>query len=559
MNDLQKIWLLFLLLNSFIFALSPADLLQIKLRNDTILQQDKQKQEYTKNQQVQNNTLVEADTYQLEDEYALTKNCFMINKFIFHNTKILTEVDLRPIINLYQNRCLSQVHISNLLKRINNIYIEKGYITSQAYLEAQDLSTKILHIHLYEGKIDYIVYNGEQATETITAFPNIVGKTLNLRDIEMGLDQINRLPSNQATLKLLAGQYPGYSTINIINKPQYLITGTASIDTNGLDVTGKGVANLQLYVDNPWGYNSQFSINFNGSVNQSDEKRSRGSSIDWSIPYGYFLYSLGYREYLYRSTIFGTKGNYVSSGISTSYHANADYTFYRDASTIYKMNLALDIKENLNFIANQLIKTSSTKLTVASLGFSGTHHLKDGSQITSNFSIYQGLNLFDPLLNRDHLYKRAQFTKYTLNASITKDFTYKDIPLTLNSNFLGQYSNDKLYSPELISIGGFYTVRGFAYMGYYGEIGAYVHNDVIYQKSISIYGKQIQLSPYVGFDMGTIEYDPGIFKYMVGTAFGTKATVGDFYVSFDIGIPLLATDPIAEENFTTSFSLQYHF
>ena len=145
----------YLLLVSFIlqtalYAISPADLEKINQRNNMIILQDKERQAHKKRQETSDSYVIDTDTYALTSEELVNTNCFTINQFIFHNTKVLTEEDLRPIINFYQHKCLGQAHISNLLKRINNIYINKGYITSRAYLKGQDLSTGILHIYLFE-------------------------------------------------------------------------------------------------------------------------------------------------------------------------------------------------------------------------------------------------------------------------------------------------------------------------------------------------------------------------------------------------------------------------
>ena len=553
----------YLLLVSFVlqtalYAISPADLEKINQRNNMIILQDKERQAYKKRQETSDTYVVDTDTYALTSEELVNANCFTINQFIFHNTKVLTEEDLRPIINLYQHRCLGQAHISNLLKRINNIYIKKGYITSRAYLKGQDLSTGVLHIYLFEGKLENIFYNGKQSYETLTAFPHLQEKLLNLRDIEMGLDQLNRLPRNEATLNLQAGTKEGYSLINILNKEKKILSGSLSVNSTGIETTGKGQGTAQLYADNLFHLNSQLSLNVNGSLEQLEEKRSQGYSIDWSIPYGYFLFSAGYREFLYRSTIYGENSNYISSGASVDYHTNLDYTFYRDANLILKSNIGLTFKQNLNFIANELIQTSSTKLTVGNIGVNAAYTF-DNSQLNVNFTVHQGLKLFDPVLNSYHAYKKAQFTKYTLDASLNTSFTMYKMPFSLSSTLSGQYSNDKLYSPELISIGGLYTVRGFSYMGYYGEIGAYSHNDLTYTHTMKLFGKGMQLSPYLGFDMGVVEYDKDIYKYMVGSGFGIKINYLKASLSFDFGAPLFAYEPIAEENYTSSFSLSYQF
>jgi len=553
--------LLFLILYSYssLYGVTQNDLQKIQERNTNILLHNKERMEFEKNTQIKRQDSKEIETHQIEDENLLnTKNCFDIEKIIYHDNKVLDDDDFNSITRLYENRCLTQQNIHNLLKRVTNKYMSQGYITSQAYLKEQDLSSKILHVNLLEGKVSEIYINNLQSMEAVTSFPNIKDSILNLRDIEMGLEQINRLYRNKATLNLKAAKEVGYSDVYINNQENKPIFTIASINNNGSESTGKSVGSLQLYIENIFGLNSQFSIGLNGALKQSDEKKSRGYSLELSIPYGYFLFSSGYRQYLYRSTIYGDNDNYISSGESSSYFHNLAYTTYRDAKTTVKMNFGLDIKQNLNFIANELIKISSIKLTVAKIELDISHKINN-TKLSSIFTLHQGLSLFDPIKESDNKYKKAEFRKYTAYISANSYFDLFNVPLNLSSSLSGQYSNDKLYSPELFSMGGFYSVRGFSNMGYYGEIGSYIHNDLTYYTSLSVFGKNFMSSFYIGLDGGVVEYDKGVFKHMIGSGFGSKMSLNNFSVSLDFGIPLYAHDPIAEEEFSSSFSLGYQY
>jgi hemolysin activation/secretion protein len=66
-------------------------------------------------------------------------------------------------------------------------------------------------------------------------------------------------------------------------------------------------------------------------------------------------------------------------------------------------------------------------------------------------------------------------------------------------------------------------------------------------------------TPFVGLDIGTVEYDADIYKYMVGAAVGLKLKTKYLSMDFTLGIPLYAYDPIAEENTAFSFSVTYHY
>jgi len=542
-----------------LYAITSADLIKIQQQNAQIQQHEKNRQAYQKSKNQTKVNIIDVEEENTLSESKRDENCFIINKFIFHNTKLLTQKDLDPIINHYKYRCLGATKIENLIIQINNLYMKRGYITSRAYIQAQNLSTKILHIHIFEGKIEDIMLNEKtKQSEITTAFPGLINDYLNLRDIEMGLDQLNRLPRNKATIGLHAGTKNGYSIISITTKDKGMVSGQVSTGNEGLDVLGIGQASGSVTLDNPLGYNMQLNLGANGSLEQSEEKTSRGYSWNLSIPYGYWLFSAGYREFIYRSTIYGNLQNYISSGIDQNYQGNMSYTFYRDTERIFKVTAGLAFKQNLNFISNELLTTSSTKLTVGTIGLEATY-TKNKTYLSASLIYHRGLPLFDYIDNYGHAYKRSLFSKLTANLHIDHTFKVLDKDLKFISNITSQYSPDKLYTPELISMGGFYTVRGFNYMNYIGEIGVYSHNNINYPTSLNILGEKIEFTPHIGYDFGVIEYDTNIWKYMVGMGLGFNATYKGLNFTYNMAIPLNAYDGVAEENYISSFNLVYKF
>ncbi len=561
MGILIRVFILFffIYLNiSLLEAKVITDIQKVNERNNNIILKDKERREFEENKKEKTFNNIKVKSHEIIKDKKSDANCFEINQILFFDNEVLKEKDFEKITSFYTNQCLTQVDISNILKIVNNIYINNGYITSQAYLKEQDLTKDVLKINILEGRIDNITMNQEEATEIVTAFPNFQENVLNLRDIEMGLDQINRLAMNKATLKLKASNKEGYTNIDIINEEDKFFSSQASINSNGIDSTGKGVGSLRLYLDNLLGYNTQLSLSLNGSLQQTNEKKSRGYGASWSIPYGYFLFKTAYSTFLYRSTIKGQERDYISSGESINYNTNIDYTLFRDTNTIIKTTFELSVNQNLNFIANELIQTSSIKLTVGRLGFDILYN-QGNNQYNFSGLIHKGLPYFDPIKNGDDPYKKAQFLKYTAYLSANINFTLNDIPLNLTSSVSAQYSEDKLYSQELISMGGFYSVRGFNYINYYGEIGSYTHNDLTYQTRVPFFSKHIVLSPYIGLDTGVVEYDEDIFKHMIGAGIGFKAYYDNLSISFDFGIPLYAYDAISEEEYSSSFSIDYRY
>ncbi len=98
-----------------------------------------------------------------------------------------------------------------MIKKLTKVYLDKGYVTARFYIPDQDIkNSKTLKFVVVEGKLSDIYYNGSPASPynyvVWSAFPGLEGHILNMRDIEQGLDQINRLISGHAKSELLPGR-----------------------------------------------------------------------------------------------------------------------------------------------------------------------------------------------------------------------------------------------------------------------------------------------------------------------------------------------------------------
>ncbi len=79
----------------------------------------------------------------------------------------------------------------------------------------------------------------------------------------------------------------------------------------------------------------------------------------------------------------------------------------------------------------------------------------------------------------------AQFSKVAGDFSFYRpldlsDLDLKDVHLAYSFKTSGQYSADNLYNTEQLTMGGYYTVRGFKTQSLSGNSGAFMRNELIY-------------------------------------------------------------------------------
>lgn len=159
--------------------------------------------------------------------------CFTLREIRFNHSTLLGPRDQTALTAGYLNRCNNLEQINQLVHDVSNWYIQRGYITSRAFLSEQDLSGGVLQLEILEGRLEKITINNQTERMTRTAFPAREGEILNLRDIEQGMEQMNRMPSQQVTIEILPGSQPGYSVVNLTREAHLPFTGGVTFDNSG--------------------------------------------------------------------------------------------------------------------------------------------------------------------------------------------------------------------------------------------------------------------------------------------------------------------------------------
>lgn len=416
-------------------------------------------------------------------------------------------------INSYINKCLNLSQINSLTEDVTNYYIERGYITTRAYIPQQDLSNGVLELKIVEGTLETIEYPFHKS-EMDTAFPNIIGQVLNLRDFEQGLDQINRLKSNNAEISLTPGNKNGSSIVHIENnktKPWHVRTG---IDNTGLEATGEEQAFVNLDYDNLLNINDLLSLSFKYDLDGRSRRQSRNVSGRYEAVYGYwnFSYALNYFDYI--SEITTGAADFKTSGFSRIHDLSVSRVLHRDQKSRTSFSTGLTAKENKNFIEDILLDASSQELTILNFGLSRSQQIENGF-LFGAINYNKGIGLFgaqeDNGLAIDD--PQAEFERVTADISAAKilNVGWNQYNPRINFQARGQWSADTLFGSEQISLGGPFSVRGFKEASISGDRGAYGRIDVSvpYGFASPPQIKKIigNLRPYVGFDQGVIKTD----------------------------------------------------
>ncbi|XRZ02916.1 ShlB/FhaC/HecB family hemolysin secretion/activation protein [Xenorhabdus stockiae] len=403
--------------------------------------------------------------------------CYPIHQIQFEGADNLSASVQQALSKPYLSHCLTVGKINELVRQVSNTYIEKGYVTSQAGLNAQDLSNGILTIKVMEGKISAILLDGESPLALKMAFPHMVGKPLNLRDIEQGMEQLNRLPSQQITIDIQPAQQPGYSDVMLKRTESRLpVNASLGIDNSGQKNTGQEQMNATLGLDNPLHLADQWSISAGRNSDFRHNHRNWNITSGVTLPYGYWSFSYQYaRNHSFQMIPVGT-GSYRHESQGQTHQFKINRTLYRDGQQKLGLNMGVVRRQTANTTAGVKLSVSSPTLSVLSLGANYSTTLA-GGYLTFNPTFSQGIDRWGATKENagDRHALRSRFRKFSLSSSyfipVTQDIYYL-------TSLYGQLTPDNLYASERLSLGGQYSVRGFKEQNLIGNNGGYWRNEL---------------------------------------------------------------------------------
>ena len=86
----------------------------------------------------------------------MDSRCFAIQHIELYGADSLPAPDRERLLKPYIGECLGVSQLNALLKVITDYYIDKGLVTSRAYLPQQDMSKGHLQVLVVEGKPGYL-------------------------------------------------------------------------------------------------------------------------------------------------------------------------------------------------------------------------------------------------------------------------------------------------------------------------------------------------------------------------------------------------------------------
>ncbi|MDE8559276.1 ShlB/FhaC/HecB family hemolysin secretion/activation protein [Pantoea vagans] len=535
-------WLVFgasLFISNLMAApVTPGDLDLIQNQQQQRLQQDQQ----------QRDALTQAHQVELQQSVPVPAHgpCFDIRQITLQQATLITPDKQAKLVAPYINQCLSLARINQLVRVISEWYVQRGYITSRAFLTEQNLSHGILTITVLEGRLEEIRLQGARSRQLKMAFPTAADRILNLRDIEQGMEQINRLRTTPVQIEIIPSAKPGYSIVNLTSTPEFPLTLGLNMDNSGQRTTGTGQLSASLVGNDLLGIADRWFVSGGRSSAFSDWRDAQNFQAGVSVPYGYGLLDYSYSWSNYHSRFNANNFDWYSNGDNISNRLSGSWVLFRNGQIKTGVQLGLSHYVSHNWLNQTLLQSSSRKLTSLQIGFNHTQKVA-GGVATLNPMLSRGMPWFDAESDsgKNDAIPKAQFRKWSISSSYQRPVTQK---MWWLSSLYAQWSPDRLYGSERLTMGGENSVRGYKEQYLSGDVGGYLRNELNYTLfTLPAIG---EVSTTLALDGGWLQSDKQD-RYAAGTLWGSSLGLGtrNAHVStqLSLGIPVSYPDYLAPD------------
>ncbi|AZD87326.1 Channel-forming transporter/cytolysins activator of TpsB family [Pseudomonas chlororaphis subsp. aureofaciens] len=440
--------------------------------------------------------------------------CFPIKDIELKGADSLSAAEQARLLKPYIGQCLGVSQLNELLKVITDYYLEKGLVTSRAYLPQQDLSGGHLKVLVVEGRLEGLKGAADSQLserELAMAFPGQVGALVNLREIEQLVDQLNRLPSNQAQMELAPGKEVGGSQVLVKNTVQKPWRAGLSRSNDGQRSTGEQQWGTTFDWDSPLGLADQLMLRGGHDAMSDHQHTSNNAMLSYNLPWGWWNFSYTYSQSEYRSQAQANGFSFKQTGDSQNHQLRAERVILRDAVSKTSLNAGLAYLRTNNFIEDSKLALSSNRLSEAQFGINHGRRI-GGAFVNLDLGMQHGIGAFDA---QDNGHPgpgepNARYRKYTAILSYLQPFKLWGESFSFSSLMTGQRSEDVLFSPQRTSLGGQSSIRGYKDQSLSGDSGGYWRNDLRWSRPVTLGWLRPVFAEYgssLGYDQGVIRGD----------------------------------------------------
>jgi len=485
--------------------------------------------------------------------------CFPIRNVTLTGQDALPRwLPLQRIADQAQGRCLGGKGINLLMSTMQNRLVDHGWITTRVLAPTQDLKSGTLKLAIVPGYIRHVrlTEDSDDYIQLYSSFPAHEGNLLDLRDIEQGLENLQRLPTVEASMEIVPGEQPGESDVVITRKQSKMWRLGLSLDDAGTETTGRYQGGVTLSLDNPFSLSDLLYVSASHDLNDHGDKGSKNYTGHYSVPFGYWTLGVTGSDYDYHQTVAGQNQDYRYSGKSKNLDVQLSRVLHRSGSQKTTVTADVLARETRNYVDDTEVGVQRRQTAGWRLGLQHRHYIGQAS-VDAGVSYQRGTRWFGAQPAPEEAFGEATaFSKILqLNAQLDLPFEIGTQQFRYNVQYLRQISNTPLTPQDQFAIGNRWTVRGFdGERTLNASHGWYVRNDLGW--STPLPNQELYLGADYG-EVGGYSSDPLIGKHLAGGVVGLRGSA--FNTGYDLfaGTPFSKPDGFHTSSLTLGFNLNW--
>lgn len=487
--------------------------------------------------------------------------CFQIKQTELEGADALPHwLPLQKIANGAVGHCLGAKGINLLMSTLQNRLVDHGYVTTRVLAPSQDLKSGILRLVIIPGVVRHVrlTPDSDDYIQLYSSFPAHEGSLLDLRDIEQGLENMQRLPGVQADMEIVPGEQPGESDILITRKQDKYWRLGFSLDDSGTRSTGRYLGGITFSLDNPFSLSDLLYVSATHNFPHYGGKGSKNYTAHYSVPFGYWQFSVTASDYDYHQTVAGAVEDYQYSGESQNLGMQLSRVLHRNGTQKTVLTYDVQARRSRNYINDTEIQVQRRQTAAWRLGLQHRHYISQAT-LDAGVSWQRGTRWFGAQPAPEEIFGEATALSKILqmNASFNLPFTLAEQPFSYSFRYQRQLSNTPLTPQEQFAIGNRWTVRGFdGERTLNASNGWYIRNDLAWRTPLP------EQELYLGMDYGEVggagsEYLVG--RHLAGGVVGLRGQL--FSTDYDvfIGRPFSKPAGFMTSDVTAGFNLFLNF
>lgn len=485
--------------------------------------------------------------------------CFAIQRVEISGKDALPRwLPLQHIASQAEGRCLGGKGINLLMSTLQNRIVDHGWITTRVLAPSQDLKSGTLKLALVPGNIRHVKLtdDSDDYIQLYSAFPAHEGKLLDLRDIEQGLENLQRLPTVEANMEIVPGEKPGESDVVITRKQSKMWRLGLSLDDSGTETTGRYQGGATLSLDNPFSLSDLLYVSASHDLNNQGGKGSKNYTAHYSVPFGYWMLGITGSDYDYHQTVAGDNADYRYSGKSKNLNVQLSRVLHRSGSQKTSFTYEVMGRETRNYIDDTEVGVQHRQTAAWRAGLQHRHYIGQAT-LDAGISYQRGTRWFGAQPAPEEYFGDATALSkiIQLSAGLDLPFELGSQHFRYNVQYQRQSSNTPLTPQEQFAIGNRWTVRGFdGERTLSASHGWYVRNDIAWRTPVP--NQELYLGADYG-EVGGYSSEPLIGKHLAGGVVGLRGSA--FNTGYDLfaGRPFSKPDGFRTSSATLGFNLNW--